>query len=549
MAARGIVAPDDLSLTLDRLESPAGLSGLDAAVARLSLAIESQQRILMVGDFDADGATSVALAVTVLIAMGARHVDFLVPNRFDFGYGLTPEIVDIASRGEPHLIVTVDNGVSSVDGVARATDLGIDVVVTDHHLPGRDLPAALAIVNPNMPDCRFASKALAGVGVIYYVLSAVRARLRDSGWFAAQGIPEPRLADWLDLVALGTVADVVPLDHNNRILVQQGLRRIRAGRTRPGIRALCEVAGRRLEHLSASDLGFAVGPRLNAAGRLDDMSIGIQCLIAQDGKTARSAAVALNELNLSRREIESDMTAEAEMILATIAEDDPPRIGLTVYDSAWHQGVIGIVAGRLRERFNRPVIAFADAGATAPDEIKGSARSIAELHIRDVLDSIATAFPGLIRKFGGHAMAAGLSIKRVHYDRFAKAFDAAVEAALPPEALAHVILTDGELDPPELSLDNALLLEAHGPWGQRFPEPTFHGEFDLVSQRVVGEEHLNMVVGTNGRLVDAIAFRQPPLPARTRRVRLVYKLAVNRYRDAATLQAMIEHVQPLDGDV
>ena len=547
LASRGIRGLEEMDLSLRQLEPPTALANLDVAAERIAKAIMNDERVLLVGDFDADGATSVALAITMLTAFGASQVDFLVPNRFDFGYGLTPEIVEVAADLAPALIITVDNGVSSVTGVARARELGIDVIVTDHHLPGRDRPDALAIVNPNLPECGFASKALAGVGVIYYVLSAVRARLRAYGWFESKRIAEPKMAEWLDLVALGTVADVVPLDRNNRILVEQGLKRMRAGYARPGIQALCDVAGRGLATLTASDLGFSIGPRLNAAGRLDDMTIGIRCLMADSPDTARSSAIALNELNNSRREIESDMTAEAELLLAGLDADSRAEFGLTVYDEAFHQGVVGIVASRLRERFNRPVIAFAEAGDLAPDELKGSARSVPELHIRDVLDHINTRFPGLIRKFGGHAMAAGLSIKRVHYDRFAKAFDAAVADWLPAEALQHVVVTDGELTASELCLDNAFLIERHGPWGQHFPEPMFHGDFDVVSQRSVGAagDHLKLVVGIGGKLIDAISFRQPPLPAGARRVRLAYRLSVNRYRDAATLQLIGEHVLAL----
>ena len=547
LAARGVRSVEELELELGSLLTPAGLVGLDAAVDRLYRALLHGERILLVGDFDADGATSVSLAVSVLNALGAAHVDFLVPNRFDFGYGLTPELVEVAAQTRPQLIVTVDNGISSLAGVDRASALGIDVVITDHHLPGPQLPAAHAIVNPQLCVDRFGSGALAGVGVIYYVMVALRSRLRSEGWFEAKAArSEPRLADWLDLVALGTVADVVPLDRNNRILVHQGLRRMRAGRMRPGLRALCEVAGRATSTLSASDLGFALGPRLNAAGRLDDMTIGIRCLLAEDLEEARSLAIALDQLNRSRREIEADMTREAEMIVAGMQLSGDERAGLAVYDANWHSGVVGIVAGRLRERFHRPVIAFADGGG---DEIKGSARSIPALHIRDLLERLATRHPGLIRKFGGHAMAAGLTLKRLHYERFARAFDAEVRASVTPAALAALVETDGALSASELTLANAQAIERFGPWGQAFPEPLFHGDFELVNQRVVGGEHLRLVVRRRDTgaecLADAIAFRTEPLVNGTEQVRLVYRLGVNRYRDAETLQLGVEHLQAL----
>ncbi|MCB1684058.1 MAG: single-stranded-DNA-specific exonuclease RecJ, partial [Pseudomonadales bacterium] len=404
--SRGIERAAQLQLGLEALTPPDTLPDIDRAAARLADAIERSEHILIVGDFDADGATSVALGVSLLEALGAARVSFLVPNRFEFGYGLSPEIVAIAQAQTPDVIVTVDNGVSSVAGVALAQSAGIDVIVTDHHLAGSELPAAHALVNPNLPDSRFPSRAMAGVGVIYYVLSATRSELRRRGWFA--GRSEPNLADWLDLVAVGTVADVVPLDYNNRVLVEQGLRRIRAGRCRVGIRALAEVAGRDPAKLSAQDLGFAIGPRLNAAGRLDDMSIGIRALLSTDYRQAREAATVLDELNQTRRELEAQMVRDAELIVATHDADVGDRFGVCVYDPSWHQGIVGIVAGRLREKVHRPVIAFADAGNIAPDELKGSARSVPDLHVRDLLDAIATRYPGMLLRFGGHAMAAGL---------------------------------------------------------------------------------------------------------------------------------------------
>jgi len=541
-AARGVSRPAELDRSLGALLSPQRLVDAERAAARLARAVREDEPILLVGDFDADGATAVALAVSMLRAFGATRVSYLVPNRFEFGYGLSREIVAIALESAPRVLVTVDNGVSSIEGVAAANAAGVDVIVTDHHLPGRELPAAYALVNPNRPDCGFPSKALAGVGVIYYVLSLVRAQLRETGWFEDRG--EPKLADWLDLVALGTVADVVPLDANNRVLVHQGVARMRAGRCRPGIRALAEVAGRPLDKLSARDLGFGLGPRLNAAGRLDDMTIGIRCLLADSLDEARGLAAALDELNRARRTLEQEMVRDAELIVAGHQVDAADRFGVCVYEPGWHQGIVGIVAGRLRERINRPVIAFAEAGDAAPDELKGSARSLPELHVRDALDAVAARYPGLLVRFGGHAMAAGLSVKRVHYERFARAFDAEVARRLPASALARTLVTDGTLEPAELSLDIARSLARGGPWGQGFPEPLFHGEFELISQRVVGEDHLKLVVRHRDRLVDAIAFRQPPLGDVTR-VRAAFRLAENDYGSTPTVQLVVEHLEAL----
>ena len=408
MATRGVAAPHELALPLDRLLPPTALPGIGQAAARLEAAIQGNERILIVGDFDADGATASALCVSALHAFGASQVDYLVPNRFEYGYGLTPELVLVALERKPNVIVTVDNGVASIEGVALAGSEGIDVIVTDHHLPGDELPAAHAIVNPNLKDSEFPSRALAGVGVAWYVMAALRARLRACGHFAERSLPEPNMAEWLDLVALGTVADVVPLDRNNRILVHQGVRRMRAGRLRSGIRALVQASGRSLARLQAQDLGFAVAPRLNAAGRLDDMSAGIACLLTGDESRARELAGRLDALNRERRAIEADMNEGAQLLIDQ--DQSAERTSICVYDEGWHQGVVGIVAGRMRERYHRPVIAFADAGAAAPDEIKGSARSIPGLHIRDAIADVAARFPDLVGKFGGHAMAAGLSL-------------------------------------------------------------------------------------------------------------------------------------------
>ena len=547
-AARGVQQPAQLERGLSNLLPPADLPDIEIAAQRLAAAVMANQKILIVGDFDADGATSVALCVRVLKALGAQQVDFAVPNRFDFGYGLSPEIVDFVAPREPNLIVTVDNGVSSVQGVARAAELGIEVIVTDHHLPGEELPAATAVVNPNLKDAKFASGNLAGVGVAYYVLSQVRRVLREQDWFVSKGIAEPNLAQYLDLVALGTVADVVPLDSNNRILVEQGLMRIRAGRCIPGIKAMLELAKRSAAKVSAQDIGFAVGPRLNAAGRLEDMSIGIKCLLAEDLASARHLATALDQLNRTRRALEQDMVADAELMLtrhAESADDAEPKSGICVYDTTFHQGVVGIVAGRLREKFHRPAIAFADAGDAAPDEVKGSARSVDGLHIRDVLDYIANQHPGLLIKFGGHAMAAGLSIKRVHVERFGVIFDKAVAKLANAEVLEAKRVVDGELLSAELTLDQAREIAAGGPWGSGFPEPEFVGEFELVNQRVVGEQHLKLVLRHELGLVDGIAFRTPPLPTGTQRVQVVYKLSENDFGQYPTLQLMVEYLAAL----
>jgi single-stranded-DNA-specific exonuclease len=542
-AARGIESARELDLSLTGLLAPDALPGIEAAAARLARAVRDQEHIKIIGDFDADGATASALAVSALKAMGAAQVSYLVPNRFEFGYGLTPEIVELAVRDNPDLLVTVDNGVSSIAGAATARAAGLGLVITDHHLPGGELPVADAIVNPNLAGSEFGSTALAGVGVIFYVVGAVRSVLRAGGWFEDRGIDAPNIAEYLDLVALGTVADVVPLDRNNRILVQQGLRRIRAGRARPGIRALCEAAGRDMGSLRAQDIGFALAPRLNAAGRLDDMSIGIRCLLAETLSEARSLATGLEQLNQARRAIQQEMTSEAELLVANVPADTQ-RLGLCVYESGWHQGVVGIVAGRLRERFHRPVIAFADAGDVAPDELKGSARSISGVHVRDALDAIAARFPGLIVKFGGHAMAAGLSIRRIHYQRFAAAFADEVERWVTRDEVRGVVLSDGELGAPDIHLDNAERIADAGPWGQAFPEPVFHGDFELVHQRVVGEKHTRLTLRLEGSVVDAIAFNQLPL-AGVKRARIAYQLDRNDYREQITLQLRVVHIEAL----
>lgn len=544
-AARGVQSAAELDKGLARLIPYQQLKGVDAAVELLVDALEKGQRILYVGDFDADGATASSVGVLALRMLGAAWVDYLVPNRFEYGYGLTPEIVAVALEKRPELLVTVDNGISSIEGVAAAKAAGLRVLVTDHHLPGHELPAADAIVNPNQPGCDFPSKAMAGVGVIFYVMLALRARLRERGWFAARGIDEPNLAELLDLVSLGSVADVVPLDANNRILVHQGLARIRAGRARPGLRALLEVAGRDCRRITSTDLGFILGPRLNAAGRLDDMSLGIELLLCEDESVARDMAVQLDQLNQDRKAIEQGMQREALAQLKELPVEEMP-FGLCLFDPEWHQGVIGILASRLKERYHRPTIAFADAG---DGTLKGSARSVPGFHIRDALDAVAARHTGLISKFGGHAMAAGLSLPQENFGAFAAAFDAEVRRQLDEEDLTGRLLSDGQLGAEEFHLELARALRQAGPWGQHFPEPLFHGIFQIVQQRVVGERHLKLVLKTEcGSLqLDAIAFNIDreiwPNPT-VRWAEVAYKLDVNEFRGNETVQLMVAHIAP-----
>ena len=549
-AARGIVSAEALDRSLAKLLPFTELLGIDAAVDLLVRALREQQRILIVGDFDADGATSSALAVRALRAMGAVQVDYRVPNRFEYGYGLTPEIVAVVAENKPDLLITVDNGIASIDGVAAAKARGMRVLVTDHHLPGDVLPAADAIVNPNQSGDAFPAKSLAGVGVIFYVMLALRARLREAGWFDARKITEPNLASLLDLVALGTVADVVPLEHNNRILVAQGLARIRRGQCCPGISALIRVAKRNQADLVAADLGFALGPRLNAAGRLEDMALGIECLLADDPDAALLLAQRLDELNRERHEIEAGMKAEAMVILDAmeLAEDAELPVGLCLFEPHWHPGVIGILASRVKDRLHRPVIVFAETAAkSGGDDIKGSARSVPGLHIRDVLDAVAKRHPGLLSKFGGHAMAAGLSLVRGDLARFSRAFDEEVRRHLDPADLRQELLSDGELQASELNLQLAESLRAAGPWGQGFAEPLFDGVFELVQRRIVGECHLKLVLRPpgGGQVIDAIAFNtvDDDWPADTTQVELAYRLDVNEYNGRRSAQLLVEHIQ------
>ena len=533
-AARGIAAASELAHPIDGLLPVEPLRNVDAIAVILADAIRDGRRLLIVADYDADGATGCAVGVRALRAFGAE-VDYLVPNRFDYGYGLTPEIVRIAAERKPNSIITVDNGIASVEGVAEAKRLGIDVLVTDHHLPGTLLPDALCIVNPNQAGCAFPSKCMAGVGVMFYVMLALRAELRRRGAFASRG--EPNLAQLLDLVALGTVADVVRLDRNNRILVHQGLRRIRAGKASSLVRALFREAGREPMRASTSDLGFVAGPRLNAAGRLQDMSLGIDGLTTDDETLAADIARQLNGLNRERREIEAGMQ---ETALAALEEPrDPASFSLVLFDPGWHQGVIGILASRLKDRFHRPVIAFAQG---ANGELKGSGRSIPGLHLRDALDLVAKRHPGLILRFGGHAAAAGLSISAYHLEDFAAAFEETVRGLLTPADLEQLIEIDGSLPAEEATLDVADALEQE-PWGQGFPAPAFFDAFEVVDQRIVGGRHLKLRLGRGRRSFGCILFgRTDPVP---KEIRAVYRLAVNEFNGSRTLEVRLDHWTPL----
>ena len=532
-AARGVTHLDQVAHRLPQLLPPSGLMNIDAAAALLANAIEKKQRLLIIADYDADGATACAVGVRGLTLLGAR-VDYLVPNRLEHGYGLTPDIVKLAAERQPDLLVTVDNGIAAVDGVAAANALGIPVLVTDHHLPGDALPAAACIVNPNQTGCAFGSKHLAGVGVMFYVLLALRAELRQRGAYAEQA--EPDLRTLLDLVALGTVADVVRLDTNNRTLVENGLARMRAGKACSGINALFRAAGRDPARATVFDLGFMLGPRLNAAGRLDDMALGIECLLTDNADTARKLAQQLDTLNRSRRDVEADMLEEALGILATFSPSDSHS--LTAYQPGWHIGVIGILASRLKDKFHRPTIVFAsnDAG-----ELKGSGRSIPGLHLRDALDLIDKRHPGLINKFGGHAMAAGLSIPAGRHDAFGEAFEAVVRELIDPADLDGIIETDGELEASAHSYALAAKLD-HAVWGQGFPAPLFTATFDVTAQRIVGEKHLKLTLSREGQVFEAMRFFQAdPLPER---IDAVYALMPNEFNGQQSLQLKVQHWEP-----
>ena len=543
LAARGVTREEQLQLSLGRLPHPDGFNGLGAAVDLLQQAREEHWRICVVGDYDADGATATALMVRGLAGLGFRRPDYLVPNRFEYGYGLSPAIVELAQQQyQPDLIITVDNGIASVDGVAAARARGIKVLITDHHLPGDTLPDADALVNPRLPGCEdFPAANLAGVGVAFYLLMDLQRALREQGFQPTQPI-----TDLLDLVALGTVADVVSLDDANRVLVEQGLRRIRAGKGCPGIRALLQVAGRDPNRALAADMGFAVGPRLNAAGRLSDMTHGIACLLAETDAEALDMAQELDTINRERRSIEHGMRDAAMVEVSRLNPENLPA-GLCLYGKEWHEGVVGILASRVKEIIHRPVIAFAP--AQQPGTLKGSGRSIPGLHLRDALDAVATANPGLLSKFGGHAMAAGLSLELAKLDQFKVAFEKAVSELLSPRALEKVVETDGELDDHELSLANAELLSHRFPWGQGFPAPCFDGEFEVLKHRIVGERHLKLTLGLPGvsGIIDAIHFNVPveALPKRISRVRGVYRLEVNEFRGQRNPQLLFEHLIPL----
>ncbi len=542
---RGVTASRELDYSLECMIPVGELGGVDAAVELLLQHFQQQSRIIIIGDFDTDGATSTALVVRQLRRLGYLHVDFLVPNRFTFGYGLTPEIVALAAQRNPELIITVDNGISSLAGVAAANSLGIPVLVTDHHLAGAELPQAAAIVNPNAPGNAFSSKALAGVGVAFYLMAALTRAMVLRGLAAGD---RTSVAQLLDLVALGTVADVVPLDANNRILVAQGMRRIRAGCCVPGIRAMLEAANKRIETCMAADLGFQVGPRLNAAGRLDDMSLGIQCLLTDDPDEARTIAAQLTQLNLDRRDIEQQMQDEAMSILEQMQLDtESLPLGLCLYEASWHQGVVGLVASRVKDRVHRPVIAMAMADETT---LKGSARSIPGVHIRDVLDAVVAHHPGLIDKFGGHAMAAGLSIGADKLESFRAAFDTEVSRWMTQDDAIGVVFSDGELQFSECSLETARQLRDAGPWGQGFPEPMFDGEFAVIDSRVLGERHLKLKVDAGDQVIEAIAFRHfdhdaAPQVRAGDRVQLAYRLDVNEFRGEERLQMVVEHLSVL----
>ncbi len=543
LANRNLNPEQTLDYGLAKLLPFTELKDIDKAVALLFGAISNNRNILIVGDFDADGATSATLCKLVLERFGASHVDYLVPNRFDYGYGLSPELVELASTKKPDLIITVDNGISSIAGVVKAKALGIKVLITDHHLAGEQLPNADAIVNPNQPGDQFASKNLAGVGVLFYVLLALRKHLREQNWFNDERA-EPNLAHYLDLVALGTVADLVPLDENNRILVKQGLRLIRSGKCRPGISELLALTKRKLSKVKSSDLGFAVGPRLNAAGRLDDMSLGIECLLAPDKNTANEYAQILHSLNSDRQEVEQDMQQDAQQILAEQKLEVTNKQSICLYQSHWHQGVVGLLASRVKDKINKPCIVFADESATV---LKGSARSIKQVHIRDALALVDAQHPGMINKFGGHAMAAGLSIEKSMLEQFKQAFDGAVKTLLAGELIENTIESDGELLASELNIQSVNDLESIGPFGQGFPEPVFHGIFDVLNQRIVGQNHLKLTL-SNEQLkqpVSAIAFRVEPSEwqDKANRIRVAYQLDINDYFAQPELQLIITFIE------
>jgi single-stranded-DNA-specific exonuclease len=547
-AARNIQSGDELDYSLASLLPFNTLTGINNAVLLLQEVLEKKKRILIVADFDADGATSCTLAIRGLTMMGIEDIVYLVPNRFEYGYGLTPEIVDVALDYEPDLLITVDNGISSIEGVKRAKENGVKVLITDHHLPGDLLPDADAIVNPQLVGDIFPSKNLAGVGVVFYILLALRAKLREENWFDKMDIAVPNLAQLLDIVALGTVADVVPLDKNNRIMVAHGLKLIKQNKSIVGISEILKLSGRSLETLSASDLGFSIAPKLNAAGRLTDMSLGIECLLTDNIQKAKKIAYELNDLNKERRQIQDEIHEQAMLVLdgylQNTSEEVPP--GLCLYDSDWHQGVIGIVAAKIKETFHRPVIAFAK---ESEGIIKGSARSINGLHIRDLLEEITRLYPDLILTFGGHAMAAGLTIKESQFEHFSKNFIEVIKNNISLEDMHDEYVTDGELSSSDLSMKLAEEIQLAGPWGQTFPEPVFEGKFKVVDKCIVGAKHLKLRLQTEGnnRVLDAIAFNMTDenWPVNLEKIRSTYRLGINNFRGNRELQLFIEYIEPL----
>ena len=546
-ASRNIKSGEDLDYSLGSLISYEELGGIDDAVILLQEMITQKKRILIVADFDADGATSCALVIRGLTAMGAEDVIYVVPNRFEHGYGLSPKIVDVALDHDPDLIVTVDNGISSISGVEHAKKNGIKVLITDHHLPGDKLPSADVIVNPQLKENKFPSKNLAGVGVIFYILLALRAKLKTENWFDEKNIKYPNLANLLDLVALGTISDLVPLDKNNRTMVAHGLKLMRQNKSKAGILAILNQSGRQLSTLTSGDLSFAIAPRLNAAGRLTDMSLGIECLLTDDKENATEMAKKLNQINIERRQIQDNMEEQAFTEFEKSFQDTSKKIphGICIYNQNWHQGVVGILAAKIKEKFNRPVVVFAQ---ECQGILKGSARSITELHIKDVFDEIARLYPELILTFGGHAMAAGLTIEESQFDRFSDAFNKVVDRYISSDSLEDQCLTDGELSGDDFSLPLALAIQNSGPWGQSFPEPIFVGQFKILDKRVVGKSHLKLKLQSrNNNTLDAIAFNMTDddWPAKLEQITSTYRLGINNYRGHSKIQLFIEHIEPL----
>ncbi len=545
-ASRNIKSSEDLDYSLGSLIPYEELSGVDDAVILLQEMITQKKRILIVADFDADGATSCALAIRGLTAMGAEDVIYVVPNRFEHGYGLSPKIVDVALDHDPDLIVTVDNGISSISGVEHAKKNGIKVLITDHHLPGDKLPSADVIINPQLKEDKFPSKNLAGVGVIFYILLALRAKLKAEDWFDEKNIKYPNLANLLDLVALGTISDLVPLDKNNRTMVAHGLKLMRKNKSKAGILAILNQSGRQLSTLTSGDLSFAIAPRLNAAGRLTDMSLGIECLLTDDKENATEMAKKLNQLNIERRQIQDNMEEQAFTEFEKYLQDTSKKIphGICIYNQNWHQGVVGILAAKIKEKFNRPVVVFAQ---ECQGILKGSARSITELHIKDVFDEIARLYPELILTFGGHAMAAGLTIEESQFDRFSDVFNKVVDRCISSDSLEDQCLTDGELSGDDFSLPLALAIQNAGPWGQSFPEPIFVGQFKILDKRVVGESHLKLKLQSrNNNTLDAIAFNMTDddWPSKLEQITSTYRLGINNYRGHSQIQLFIEHIEP-----